>query len=365
MAPSPQAQTSSSSRPSHRLGDLAGRLGGRVEGDEDLRVGGVESLDEAAATDLALLTASRFREKALASRAGALVVTEKIAADPALAGRTLLVIGNPGRALADLLELFHPPLPPPAGIHETAVVGEGAVIDPTASVGPYAVVGAGSRVGARTVLGAHAVIGRRCRLAADVVLHPHAVLYDGVEIGERSVVHAGTVLGADGFGYLFEGGHHRKIPQVGRVVVESDVEIGANSTIDRATLGATRIGSGTKVDNLVQVGHNVQIGKACVLCGQVGVAGSSQLGDGVLLGGQVGVSDHVELGPGVQVMGGSAVFRSQQSGGLGGLPAMDLRKFRRVAAILPRLEEVLRRLKKLERIMGEDAMGEHRPGEEE
>jgi UDP-3-O-[3-hydroxymyristoyl] glucosamine N-acyltransferase len=191
-----------------------------------------------------------------------------------------------------------------------------------------------------------------------VVLHPQVVLYDGVDLAAEVTVHAGSVIGADGFGYATHDGVHHKVPQVGRVVVESGVEIGANAAIDRATLGETRLGAGTKVDNLVQVGHNVQTGRACILCGQVGIAGSTRLGDGVVLGGQAGVADHLEIGDGVQVAGKSAVFESVEGGARGGIPAIDLRRWRRQTASLKRLGEMLRRLRSLERQVGKQGQEE-------
>jgi UDP-3-O-[3-hydroxymyristoyl] glucosamine N-acyltransferase len=191
------------------------------------------------------------------------------------------------------------------------------------------------------------VVGERA------VLHPHVVLYEGTEVGAGSVVHAGVVLGSDGFGYATHGGVHHKIPQVGRVVVEEEVEIGANSAVDRATLGETRLGRGSKLDNLVQVGHNVQVGEASILCGQVGIAGSARLGKGVVLGGQAGVGNHLTVGDGTQVAAKSAVLADAAPGSrLGGIPAVELGAWRRQAVLLGKLEEMARRLRALERRVG-------------
>jgi UDP-3-O-[3-hydroxymyristoyl] glucosamine N-acyltransferase len=197
------------------------------------------------------------------------------------------------------------------------------------------------------------VIGRRCAVGEGAVLHPHAVLYDGTEVGAGATVHAGVVLGADGFGYATHGGVHHKVPQVGRVVLEEGVEVGANSTIDRATLGETRIGRGTKIDNLVQVGHNVRVGRHCILCGQAGIAGSTELGDYVVLAGQSGVSGHIKLGDGVQVAAKSAALSSVEPGTkVAGIPAVELRKWRRQAVLIARLEEMSRRVRALEKRLG-------------
>jgi UDP-3-O-[3-hydroxymyristoyl] glucosamine N-acyltransferase len=238
-------------------------------------------------------------------------------------------------------------------VHSTAVVEPGASVDPTAAVGPYAVIGAGSRVAAGAAIGSHAVLGRGCSVGEGAVLHPHVVLYDGTEVGEGSEIHAGVVLGSDGFGYATHKGVHHKVPQVGRVVVEAAVEVGANTTIDRATLGETRVGAGTKIDNLVQVGHNVRIGKASILCGQAGIAGSTKLGDGVVLAGQAGVAGHLTLGDRVQVAAKSAALSSVEPGlTVAGIPAVDVGKWRREVALRARLEkrlaEVNRRLAALE-----------------
>ncbi|MFN7940432.1 MAG: UDP-3-O-(3-hydroxymyristoyl)glucosamine N-acyltransferase [Thermoanaerobaculia bacterium] len=331
------------------LGELAARVGGEVVGDPRRIVDGVRTLGDAGERDLALVDGPKNVEAARASRAGSLLVERPLAG----LERDFLVVAKPRRALVDLLDVFHPPLRPPAGIAPSAVVGAGSTVDPSATIGPYAVVGEGCRIGADAVIGAHAVVGAQCVLGAGTVLHPHVVLYDRTELGERVVVHAGTVLGSDGFGYVTDGGAHVKVPQVGRVVVGDDVEIGALTAIDRATLGATRIGGGTKIDNLVQVGHNVEIGRACVLCGQAGIAGSAKLGDGVVLAGQSGSAGHLEIGAGAQVAAKSAVLQSVGRGErVAGIPAVALSKWRRQQALLQKLGGLMRRLRDLERAVG-------------
>jgi len=335
----------------YRLAELAELVGGRVEGDPDRTVEAVRSLEAAGPCDLSVFKNPRYREAAEASRAGALLVGPSLAG--AMPGRDLLVIDDPDFALARLVAVLHPPAAREPGVHPTAVLEPGCEVDPAASIGPYAVIGAGSRIGAGAVLHAAVSIGRGCVVGEGAVLHPHAVLYDGTEVGPGSVVHAGAVLGADGFGYATQGSAHHKVPQVGRVVVEADVEIGANTTIDRATLGETRIGEGTKIDNLVQVGHNVRVGRHCILCGQAGIAGSTSLGDGVVLAGQAGVAGHIQLGDRVQVAAKSAALAPVESGkAVAGIPAVELRKWRRQVALLSRLEEMSRRLRSLERRLG-------------
>jgi UDP-3-O-[3-hydroxymyristoyl] glucosamine N-acyltransferase len=336
----------------HRLADLAGLVGGRVEGDPDREVEAVRTLDVAGPRDHSVLNHSRYRAQALASAAGALLVGPDLTADLRAGDhpRDLLVVSDTALALSHLLPLFHPPEVPEPGIHPTAVVEPEAVVDPTAWIGPYAVIGAGSRIGPRAAVHAHVVVGRQCAVGEGSVLHPHAVLYPETEVGSGSIVHAGAVLGADGFGYATSGGAHHKVPQVGRVAVGNEVEIGANSTIDRATLGETRIGDGTKIDNLVQVGHNVQVGRHCILCGQAGIAGSTKLGDYVVLAGQAGVSGHIHLGDGAQVAAKSAALTSvEPRTQVAGIPAIELRRWRRQAVLISRLEEMSRRLRALER----------------
>lgn len=331
----------------HRLADLAGLVGGRVEGDPDREVEAVRTLDAAGPRDLSFLNHPRYRAQALASQAGALLVGQDLAAG--LSG-DLLVVKDTAFALSKILTLLHAAEAPEPGVHPTAVLEPGCAVDPTAWIGPYAVIGAGSTIGPRAAIHSHVVIGRGCAVGEGAVLHPHAVLYPETEIGPDSIVHAGVVLGADGFGYATSGGVHHKVPQVGRVVIEGDVEIGANSAIDRATLGETRIGAGTKIDNLVQVGHNVETGRHCILCGQAGIAGSTKLGDYVVLAGQAGVSGHIQLGDGAQVAAKSAALTSvEPRTQVAGIPAVELRRWRRQTVLIARLEETSRRLRALEK----------------
>lgn len=351
------------------LFELAEAVGGRVEGDPQREVEAIRALDAAGPCDLSFLNHVRYRHQAEESRAGVLMVTPALLS--ALTGapgeaseRSYLLVDDPPYALARLLEILHPEERREPGVHPTAVLEPGCEVDPTAHVGPYAVIGAGSRIGARAAVHALAVVGRDCAVGEDAVLYPHAVLYDGTELGPRVRVHAGAVLGADGFGYATHGGVHHKVPQVGRVVVGADVEVGALSAVDRATLGETRIGDGTKIDNLVQVGHNVQVGKHCILCGQAGIAGSTQLGDYVVLAGQVGVAGHIQVGKGVQAAAKSAVLSSVESGQVAGIPAVELKKWRRQAVLTARLEEMNRRIRDLERRLGAEAGDAAREGSE-
>jgi UDP-3-O-[3-hydroxymyristoyl] glucosamine N-acyltransferase len=331
-----------------RLAELAELLEGRVEGDPEREIDALQTLEAAGPRDLSFLTHARYRKQAEASRAGALLVGDRDAAG--LAGRDLVIVGDAPRSLAQLLALFHPAAPRAAGIHPSAIVAAGAAVDPTAHIGPYAVIGEGSTIGPGAAVEALAVVGRGCRVGAGAVLRPHVVLYDGTEVGERCELHAGAVLGSDGFGYVTRDGRHEKVPQTGRVTLEAAVEVGANTTIDRAMVGETRIGAGTKIDNLVQVGHNVQVGESSLLCGQAGIAGSARLGKGVVLAGQAGVGGHLELGDGVQVAAKSAALGSFPAGTqVGGIPAIELSRWRREIVLRGRLGEMSRRLADLDR----------------
>jgi UDP-3-O-[3-hydroxymyristoyl] glucosamine N-acyltransferase len=344
----------------HRLAELAELVGGRVEGDPERSIEALRTLETAGPGDLSFLNHARYRDQAVESRAGALLVGAGLLSagtsgsdDLRGEGRPLLVVDDPPYALALLLSRLHPNEAPEPGVHPTAVIAPDASVDPSAHVGPYAVIGAGSTVGPRAAVHAHVVIGRDCEVGEGTVLHPHAVLYDGTEVGAGVIVHSGVVLGADGFGYATHGGAHHKVPQVGRVVLEDGVEVGANTTIDRATLGETRIGQGTKIDNLVQVGHNVKVGRHCILCGQAGIAGSTELGSYVVLAGQSGVSGHIKLGDGVQVAAKSAALSSvEPRKQVAGIPAVELRKWRRQAVLIARLEEMSRRVRALEKRLG-------------
>ena len=329
----------------YRLGELAELVGGTIEGDPAGRIEGVATLERAGEHQLSFLTNSRYLAEARRSRAGALLVPPGVSGLP----QALLVVENPYLALAVILERLHPPPPAEPGIDETARIHPDARLADDVTVGPFCQVGERTVVEPGVVLHGHVVVGRDCHLGRGSVLHPMVVLYDRTILGSEVILHSGVVLGADGFGYAQTSEGHRKVPQIGRVVVEDRVEIGAGSTVDRAMLDETRIGEGTKIDNLVMVAHNVDVGSHCLLVAQVGVAGSSRLGDGVVLAGQTGVAGHVDVGDGVQVASKSAVFKPAKPGSrLAGIPATDSMTWRRQQVRLRRLEEYERRLKALE-----------------
>lgn len=348
------------------LGDLAERLGGSLTGGAeaaernvaDRQIEGIRPLDLATDRHLSFIHAGAYLKQASASDAAAFLVPDSLdgaAVSSALGDRPRIVVRSSQLAVAQTLEIFFELPRPTAGVHETAVVGNGCEFGADVTVGPYAVIGDGCRLGDRVVVEAHAVLGRDCAVGDDSWLHAQSVLYDGCVLGERVRVHSGAVIGGHGFGYASVDGVHHKIPQVGRAVLGDDVEVGIGSAVDRALADETRIGDGTKIDNLVQVGHNVRTGRGCLLCGQSGVAGTAQLGDFVVLAGQVGIVDHVELGDGVQVAAGSKVMRSVEAGRtVGGAPnSHDIGDWRRISASTPRLPELLRRVKRLERRLAE------------
>ena len=340
------------SRAEFTLGQLAEALGATLEGDAGRVVRGVAPLESAGPDDVSFLTDGRYRAAAQTSRAGAFVAGAGVTGLPA----PVLRVAAPQQAMIDLLLLFNPAPPLVAGVHPTAIVAADARIDATAAVGPLAVIEAGARIGARARVGALSYVGAGVEIGEECVLSPHVTLLTGTRLGRRVLVHPGAVIGADGFGFAFDGARHRKIPQTGGVVVEDDVEIGANCAIDRATFGNTIVRRGTKIDNLVQLGHNVEVGEHSILVAQVGVSGSSRLGRGVVLAGQVGVADHVCVGDGALVGAQAGVAGDLDAGGRYlGSPARPILEAKRIFAAESRLPELLQRVRALERAV--EALG--------
>lgn len=330
------------------LGEVAAAVGGRVVGDSSVRLGGIEALDRAGPTDLSWLADSRHLRDCAASRAGALLV----ASEEASGGRPAVVVDNPLAALALWLARVRPPARPRPGVSVRANVDRTARIGKGASVAAGATVGRGARIGARAVLAAGSFVGEGAEIGEDSWLHPNAAVLAGCRIGARCVLQAGAVVGSDGFGYVWDGSAHRKIPQVGMVRVEDDVEIGANATIDRATLGETVIGRGTKIDNLVQIGHNVVVGEDSILCGQAGISGSTRIGRRVTLAGQAGIGDHVRIGDGATITGQGGIPSNATvppGAVLSGYPPVPHRDFLKRAALVARLPDLVRRLVELEK----------------
>ncbi len=291
------------------VGQLAALLEGSVEGDGTIAIRGISSIEDAQDGDITFAETDKLLSSAGRSRASAVIApANSPKPEGALANKPLIRVKNPRFAFAQALRIFAPEPKVYQGIHPTAVIGEGASFGQNASVHALAVIGDNVRLGQNSVIYPFVYLGDNVTVGDNCVVYPHAVLHDDTEIGNAVVIHSGSVLGTDGFGYMFIENKHYKIPQIGRVIVEDDVEIGANVTIDRARTGSTRIGAGTKIDNLVHIGHNVTVGKNCVIVAQVGVSGSVDIGNGVILAGQVGVKDHVTIGDGSIVAAKSAVI---------------------------------------------------------
>jgi len=320
-------------------------------GDEGVRITGLSGIAEADEGDLTFLAAARYLHHMAHTKASAVLVPADFADDK----KTLIQVADPYRAFAVLLGDCEPEVRRhPQGIHPTAVIGRDVVLGTGVGVGAYAYVGDQSRVGDSAILYAGVYVGDHCSVGANTLIYPHVVIREWVTIGERCVIHAGAVIGSDGFGFAPLNGAHAKIPQVGTVGIGDDVEIGANTTIDRATCGATVIGSGTKIDNLVQIGHNVRVGDQCIVSGQSGVAGSATIGAHVTLAGQVGVSGHLEIGDGAIVAGRSGVTKSVPPGRIvSGFPAGDHEEEKRIRAAQRRLPGMLRRVRRLEEQISE------------
>jgi UDP-3-O-[3-hydroxymyristoyl] glucosamine N-acyltransferase len=332
------------------LGELARVVDAHLpRGGEGVEVSGVAPLASAGPGQVGFLAARKYLGGLGESRAAALLVAADLAEAVGDDPRPLLVARDPHAALRRLLEFFHPPVTASPEIHATAVVAASARLGPGVRLGPFAVVEEEAELGDAVVVGAHSVVGAGARIGPGSLLHPHVVVYPGTEVGARVILHAGVRLGVDGFGYAWEDGGHRKVPQVGRCIVEDDVEIGANTTVDRGSIGETRVGEGTKIDNLVQLGHNVVVGRRAVLAAQVGVAGSTRIGDGVMAGGQVGIGGHLEVGAGARLAGQAGVTGDIPPGETAmGMPARSRGEFLRGVAGQARVPELLRRIRRLE-----------------
>lgn len=335
------------------LAEVAERVGGRVVGDPDVRVVGIGPVDEADDDGLAFLGSRRYTHYVAKSKAAAFLVADDL--DEALPDHaSRVVVSEAYPAMRTLLQHFHPERPFRPGVHASAVLGPGVELGEDVVVGPYAVLEEGVTVGDRSRIGAHSVLGRGSVVGRDARLYPHVVLYEETILGDRVTVHSGARLGTDGFGYTVVDGEHAKIPQVGRCVVGDDVEIGANSTLDRGSLGDTRIGSGSKLDNLVHIAHNVRVGAQSLLAAMVGIAGSTRLGKGVFMGGQSGAINAVEIGDGAKVTVQSGVIGDLDAGGTySGFPARPHRETMRGYGLIAKLPEISQRLKRLERAVGE------------
>lgn len=329
------------------VGEIAAQVGGEVVGDARTPIAGFASLESARPGDLVYVDSGKYLEQALASPASAVLVGREIEAR----GKVLIRVAHPKLAFARAVEWLAPEPRLAPGIHPTALVDPTASVGARVAIGPYVVIEANARIGANCQIGAGCNVGAGVEMGEDCVLFSRVTLYRGVRIGARVRIHAGTVIGSDGFGYVFADSRYYKFPQRGRVEIGDDVEIGANCAIDRGALDATLIGRGTKLDNLVHVAHNVTIGEHCVLAAQTGVSGSSTLGNYVAAGGQVGIADHariedrVVLGAQAGIPTGKRILREQT---VWGTPARPLEEFKKAYAYFARLPELAARLEALE-----------------
>ncbi len=328
------------------LSELAALVGGELVGDADPRISGAAGLEDAGPDDLTFVSRPSLLAKLEGCLAGAVIVGPDIEPD-----RPAILHQEPYRAFARILALSLPDLDRvfPPGVHATAVVDPTADVAAAAAIGPYAVVGAGCVLGKGVRLGSHVVLGPDVTIGAGSLLYSHATVREGCTLGSEVILHTGSVIGTEGFGYLPGPAGLERIPQVGTVVLGDRVEIGAGACIDRATTGATVIGAGTKIDNLVQIGHNVKTGSHCALSAQTGISGSCVLGDGVTAGGQVGIADHITVGDGVRIGGQSGIVKDIPAGqNVFGYPALEAGEAFRVAAAVRRLPELIRRVAGLE-----------------
>lgn len=335
------------------LGSIAERTGGRVIGDGGLAIERIAAIDDVTAGSLTFATDERYLRAALDSRAAAILTEDKFVRPDETYAKPLVVVPSVRVALAELLRAFEPPRPA-AGIHPSAVVDPSAEVGADVSIGPLVSIGARARVGARSVLAAGAVVGADATLGADSFMHPRAMLLERCQAGDRVILQAGAIVGSDGFGWAFVDGALRKIPQVGIVMLDDDVEIGSHTCIDRAQTGATSIGAGTKIDNLCQIGHNSRIGKHSALAAMVGLAGTTIIGDYVQVGGQAAFAGHITVGSRVIVAGGTHVWNDVADGSfISGRPARNHRDELRGQALLRKLPKLFARVDALERAVND------------
>ncbi|MEO7300392.1 MAG: UDP-3-O-(3-hydroxymyristoyl)glucosamine N-acyltransferase [Verrucomicrobiota bacterium] len=329
---------------------IANQINGEVIGDAATILTGFTSADLARSGDLTFADKEEYFLAAESSPAAAILVSGSFTSTT----KVIIRVANARVAVARVLPTFFPPDEAPLGIHPGASIAPTAQIDPTAQIGPGCVIGARVKLGARSVLWGGNHIARDCQIGDDVCLFPNVVLYARTQIGHRVSIHASTVIGSDGYGYVFDEGRHRKVLQVGNVVIHDDVEIGANTAIDRGALGSTVIGQGTKIDNLVHIAHNVVIGKNCLVMGQVGFAGSTKLGDYCVIASQSGIAGHLKLGPQATVGAKSGVMRDVgEKETVLGIPAMPDKQTKRQWIAMQQLPEMIRRMRALEKQVAE------------
>ena len=333
---------------SYTLAEIADKIGGRLKGDGKVQIQGVAGLEEAQPGEISFLASSKYHQFLSSTKASAVILPENEELDLQL---PVILHTNPYFAFACAVKLFHPEKPDyPVGIHPTATVEKSVRLGKNVCVGPYTVIEGKAEIGDDCTILAGCFIGESTKIGKEVFLYPKVTVYRNCRIGSRVIIHSGVVIGSDGFGFAFEKGKHHKIPQIGTVIIEDEVEIGANCTIDRAALGATKIGRGTKLDNLVHLGHSVEVGENSILVAQVGIGGSTKLGKYVTLAGQAGLVGHITLGDCVTVGAQGGVTKSIPTGTtVSGYPARAHTKAKKIEAHLSHLPEYVRRIKELEK----------------
>ena len=328
------------------LGEIGEIVGGKVVGRSDISISGVSGIEEAKEGDITFFVNPKFFPLLYKTHASAILVAKEIPD----CNRAMIIVPNPYMAFAKLINLFYVEKRKPVGVDRNTVIGENVRFGKDLSVYPFVVIEDNVEIGDRVTVMPGSFIGRNSKIDEDTIIYPNVSVREGTEIGKRVIIHSGTSVGSDGFGFVQENGKHIKIPQVGSVVIEDDVEIGSNVSIDRATLGKTIIKKGTKIDNLVQIGHNVTIGENNILVSQVGISGSCVIGDNVLLAGQVGIADHVRIGDYVVVGAKSGVGKDIKANSVvSGAPAYPHHKWRRTQVCLPKLPEMFKRMMSLEK----------------
>jgi UDP-3-O-[3-hydroxymyristoyl] glucosamine N-acyltransferase len=328
--------------------DIAGLVGGTLVGDGAVVVSGVAALDRAGPNDVSFYASAKYAADMASTSAGVVLVAPELAQAES-ATQVRVVVNQPHDAMLKIVSALHAHVDDAApGIHPTARIGRGVTLGEDVSVDAYAIIGDGVSLGNRVRVGPHCVIGRDVPIGDDSRLYAAATIYPRAMIGQRVIIHAGARIASDGFGYVFRDGAHTKIPHVGRCIIEDDVEIGANSTLDRGSVDDTVIGAGTKIDNLVHIAHNVRIGKRCLIMAQVGIAGSARVGDGVILAGQVGLSGHLTIGDGARLAAQAGVFGDVPAGETwGGYPARKHSESLRASAALFKLAGMVKQLERL------------------
>jgi len=338
------------------VGQLAQHLAAELVGDSDALLTGAAPLDTAGAGDVSFLASRKYIPQVASTRATAIIVGRGLGEIDENPEAALLWVDDAHIALAKTLPLLYPEKPRVAEVHPTASVDPGAELGEDVCIGPYAVIGARAKLGDGVRIGAHSVVQENCIVGAGTDLKDHVCLYADTVVGDRCIIHSGACIGVDGFGYVYHENQHHKVPQVGRCVIEDDVEIGSNACVDRGSVGETRIGAGTKIDNLVHIAHNVRVGRNCIIVAQVGIAGSTTVGDGVALAGQVGIIGHLTIGDGARVAAQAGVSHDIPAGETWfGYPARPRTQVMRANASFLKLPELVRRVRAIEKKLEDES----------